>query len=173
MGGDITAGGPVADDGLTVIAVNTAATHDERLSVPLWWWPAAAALVALFTVELAVGLPRAAQIATVLVFGSAATALLVSIGSARIRVVEGNLHAGPAVLPLNHTGGLRVLDRRSTSLAMGREADAAAYTVTRPWLPGSVRVEVDDPEDDTPYWLLGSRRPAELAAAIERARATV
>lgn len=147
--------------------------YEERLHVPWWWWPAAAALVALFSVELAVGLPRLAQVATVLVFGGVAGALLLSGGSARIRLANGNLYAGRAVLPLAHTGSLRVLDRRSTSLAMGREADAAAYTVTRPWLPGAVRVEVDDPADDTPYWLLGSRRPAELAAAIERARATV
>jgi hypothetical protein len=40
--------------------------------------------------------------------------------------------------------------------------------VTRGWLAQSVRVQVEDPEDDTPYWLVGTRRPEQLAAALQR-----
>jgi hypothetical protein len=40
----------------------------------------------------------------------------------------------------------------------------------RPYLTRSVYVEVTTPDGDTPYWLLGSRKPDELAAAIESSR---
>jgi hypothetical protein len=33
-----------------------------------------------------------------------------------------------------------------------------------------VYLEVDDPAGAVPYWLIGTRRPAELASVIERGR---
>jgi hypothetical protein len=33
-------------------------------------------------------------------------------------------------------------------------------------VPGGVRVDVADDDDPTPYWLVSSRRPAALAAAL-------
>lgn len=34
----------------------------------------------------------------------------------------------------------------------------------------AVRVEVLDPEDPTPYWVVSTRRPMELAASLEAIR---
>ncbi len=144
---------------------------EERLHVPVWWWPVAAGLVALLGAEFHVGLPLPVKVATYAVFGAAAAGLLVFASAARVQVRDGVLHAGRAVLPLAFAGEIRVLDRAQVRLATGREADPMAYTVTRSWLPGAVRLVVVDPADDTPYWLVGSRRPQELAAALERARA--
>jgi hypothetical protein len=48
----------------------------------------------------------------------------------------------------------------------GPLAEPRAHVVTRGWLSQSVRVQVEDPEDDTPYWLVGTRRPDELAAVL-------
>jgi hypothetical protein len=33
-----------------------------------------------------------------------------------------------------------------------------------------VYIAVDDPASQAPYWLIGTRQPAELAAAIDAAR---
>jgi hypothetical protein len=38
--------------------------------------------------------------------------------------------------------------------------------LVRGWIPGVVRVELRDPEDPTPYWIVSSRRPQELAKAL-------
>ena len=46
----------------------------------------------------------------------------------------------------------------------------AAFLLARPYLPRAVYIPVEDPAGVTPYWLIGTRRPAELAAAIEAAR---
>jgi hypothetical protein len=42
--------------------------------------------------------------------------------------------------------------------------------VLPPFVPTAVRVELHDPADPTPYWLVGTRHPHHLAAAIEAAR---
>jgi hypothetical protein len=40
--------------------------------------------------------------------------------------------------------------------------------VLRPWVDGVVRVALTDPADPAPYWLVSTRRPEVLAAALER-----
>lgn len=144
--------------------------HEERLSVPAWWWPVAAALVTLLGAEVHAGQPLAWKVGTYAVASAAVAALLLFVGAARVGVRDGFLIAGRARLPLKYAGEVRVLDRAATSAAMGPGADPTAYTLTRPWLPGSVRVEVCDPADDTPYWLVGTRHPDRLAAAVEAVR---
>jgi hypothetical protein len=37
----------------------------------------------------------------------------------------------------------------------------------RAYLKRSVRVEVTDPADPTPYWLVSSRHPEQLAKALD------
>jgi hypothetical protein len=58
------------------------------------------------------------------------------------------------------------LDREATRLLAGRDADARAFLLLRPYLKRSVRIEVTDPEDPAPYWLVSTRRPEELAGAL-------
>ena len=85
----------------------------------------------------------------------------------------GELRAARAHIPLEHLGPAEVLDAEATRLALGPEADARAFLVTRPYLKRAVRVPVTDPADPTPYWLVGSRHPDALAAALARtARST-
>jgi len=49
-------------------------------------------------------------------------------------------------------------------------ADRNAFLVSRPWLHTAVRLMVVDPDDDTPYWIVGTRHPEELLAALDRTR---
>ena len=56
--------------------------------------------------------------------------------------------------------------RRGPSSA--RALDARAHVCLRAWARTAVRVEVVDPADPTPYWLVSTRHPARLAAAIGR-----
>ena len=41
----------------------------------------------------------------------------------------------------------------------GRGIDPRAYLCQRAWLPAGVKVQVVDPADPTPYWLISSRQP--------------
>jgi len=45
-----------------------------------------------------------------------------------------------------------------------------AFVVQRPWIKGAVQVLLDDPADPTPFWVVSSRHPVDLATALLRAR---
>jgi len=143
-----------------------ASTYDERLRVPVTWW--------LLAVVFAVAVWWALVLATPLVvaFGAGLGAFGVAAlglwywGSARIRVIDEHLHAGRAVIALHLCGAATALDPDGTRALAGPQADARAYLLLRPYVHTAVRVDVADPRDPTPYWLVSSRRPVELARAV-------
>ena len=148
------------------------AAFRERLHVPLRWWVLTTAFVATLWLAFAVSIPYpvvlwAATAAMVL----AAAALLVGYGAAEVAVRDGELRAGRARIPAHLLAEPTVLDADATRLQTGRDADARAYLLLRPYVHRSVRVTVCDPGDPTPYWLVSTRRPERLAAALRRAGA--
>ena len=146
------------------------APHDERLHVPLWWALPALAAVALFGGQLHGGFAGTRGVVSYGVVGLVVVGGLVAASLGRVRVTGGRLEAGTARLPLDVVAAVHPLDRDQTRRALGPEADPSAYVVFRAWVPGAVLVELDDPADPTPYWLVSSRRPAALAAAVEQGR---
>ena len=79
------------------------------------------------------------------------------------------LTRGPGPDPVDHVGDVVPLDAGGTRRLAGRDADARAYLLLRPYLQRAVRIGIDDPADPTPYWLVSTRRPDRLAAALRRA----
>jgi hypothetical protein len=100
------------------------------------------------------------------VVGGGLLALFVGYGAARISVADGVLRAGRARISLEHVGEVQALRAEDAHRLAGRDADARAYLLLRPYLRRAVRVAIDDPADPTPYWLLSTRRPDRLAAAL-------
>ena len=49
---------------------------------------------------------------------------------------------------------------------LGVGAHPLAFVVQRPWIGGAVQVLLDDPADPTPYWVVSTRHPVELATAL-------
>lgn len=142
--------------------------YAERLSVPLRWWVQGVMLVASLWLATVVALPPLASTLVALVALALLTALLVSYGSARIAVGDGVLRAGRARIERVHLGAATVLDADATRRLAGVDADARAFLLLRPYLKRAVRVDIVDPTDPTPYWLLHTRRPEALAAALTR-----
>lgn len=87
-----------------------------------------------------------------------------------ITVTDGMLRAGSASIPVALITGTEAARRDDARRARGPELDARAYLVLRPDVDPVLRVDLGDPDDPTPYWLLSTRRPDELAAAIAAAR---
>lgn len=138
--------------------------HDERLwPGPLGWFLAVAAAGLLTVALLPVHEGVAAVAGSVALVGSLT---FVAVTSPRVRVRDGVLTAGRAHVPLDVLGPARPLDREETRAALGPGLDARAYVCLRAWAGTAVRVEVRDPQDPTPYWLVSTRRPEALAAAI-------
>ncbi|HEX2892505.1 MAG TPA: DUF3093 domain-containing protein [Marmoricola sp.] len=150
----------------TAHGAQPAATYRERLHVPLRWWVQATMFLATVWLALIVALPgwlawSASGSLFALVYG-----VFWWLGSAEVAVRGGVLYAGHAHVPLYHLGGAEALDKDATRRVHGIDADARAFLVTRPYIKRSVKVTLDDPRDPTPYWLISSRHPRQLAAAL-------
>lgn len=78
------------------------------------------------------------------------------------------LRAGRAVIPVDALGAGAALDADELRSALGPGADARAYVCHRAWIRSAVRLPVVDERDSTPYWLVCTRRPRELIAALGR-----
>jgi hypothetical protein len=147
-------------------------TYSERLRVPLRWWLTWLLFVGTFWIAMVVALPA------VWTWGFTAGLVVVVVaalgwyGDARIRVAEGWLEAGRARIELRFLADVEVLDPSRMREIAGPGANARAYLLLRPYLRGGVRVTLCDPADPTPYWLLSSRRPQRLAAALRSAMTT-
>ncbi|HME49730.1 DUF3093 domain-containing protein [Mycobacterium sp.] len=145
--------------------------YHERLSVPWWWYPPAlfvAGLVALEVNAAARDWPR--WISFALLFAVAAGAL-VWLGRIEVQVVDGTdgpeLWAGQAHLPVTVISRSAEVPRSAKSSALGRQLDPAAYVLHRAWIGPMALVVLDDPDDPTPYWLVSSRHPDRVLAALQ------
>jgi DUF3093 family protein len=139
---------------------------DERLSVPWWWYLPAVGLGVLLGAEVHMGHPGVRSwigyaIAVPLLVGA-----LVALSRARVRVSDGKLQVGTAVLPLSSVGRVEVVDKRDKQAALGPQLDPAAYVLHRNWVGPLVRLEVTDPADATPYWVFSVREPDRLLSAL-------
>ena len=140
--------------------------YDERLGVPLRWWALATMFLASMLIAFLVATPAWVAVAGTAVLVALVLTLFLGYGAARVSVRDGVLTAGRARISLEHVGEVEALDAARTRLLAGREADARAYLLLRPYPSRAVRIGIDDPADPTPYWLVSSRRPDRLAAAL-------
>lgn len=151
--------------------------HDyrERLYVPLAWWLLGMPSVVILGATLYAGLPEPWPIIIMLVLVGGSVAFLVTMGLGTVVVDGGELRTQGAVLSLATVSEVIVLDEKQSTLLRGPRADPAARIYSRPYLKRSVYLAIGQPEPgapppETPYWLVGSRHPEELAAVVERCR---
>lgn len=139
--------------------------YHERLRVPFRWWVQGTLLLATFWLALIVAVPGWLPWA---VTAGAFAAMCFGFTSyaADVVVTESELRAGRAHIARRHLGQCLPRDADQTRRLAGIDADARAYLVVRPYLRESVVVEINDPSDPVPYWLIGTRRPVQLATAL-------
>ena len=88
----------------------------------------------------------------------------------RVEVASGELRAGRAHIPVSQLGepswatGADARDLRGPGLPRD------AWHLIRGGFDGILSVEVTDPADPVPVWIVSSRTPDRLAAAIRRAQ---
>jgi hypothetical protein len=161
--------------------------YHERLRVPLSWWLFGLAVIALLATEVVPGWPLPVEVAIYVVLVGGVVAMLLNWGRATLDVGGGEFRAGPARVPLAAVGEVTALDEPQTRSLRGPRGDPAAFLLIRPYLRRSVYVEVTGQRPvpppgrgwrsrqaslaaAAPYWLVCTRHPAELAAAINGAR---
>jgi hypothetical protein len=143
--------------------------YEERLWPPTWAWLATTAFAA--TLGFAFWVPYGPTVG--LAVGAAAVALtLVGLvgASGRVGLGQGVLRAGRARLPVSVVSAVTALDESAAHDLLGAGADARAFLFQRGWVRTAVRLDLDDPQDQVPYWFVSTRHPQDLAAAVEAAR---
>lgn len=142
--------------------------YSERLGVPLRWWVQGTMLVASLWLAVVVAAPGAVAWTVTAVALVLMTSGLLAYGNVRISVADGVFRAGRARVEAIHLGVVEALDAEETRRTAGRDADARAYLLLRPYLKRAVQVQITDPHDPAPYWLVSSRHPERLAGALVR-----
>ncbi|MCM6774358.1 DUF3093 domain-containing protein [Nocardia sp. CDC159] len=149
----------------------TAPVYTERLWVPLWWWPVGLAITGLLAAEIHMGAPGIrAWLPYVLLFPIPVWALL-WLSRHRVEVARDatgtlELRADRAHLPVTYVARATAVPASAKSAALGRQLDPAAYVQHRPWIGPMVLLVLDDPDDPAPYWLVSTRKPDRVLAAL-------
>lgn len=139
-------------------------TYAERLLPGVGGWLGIVVVAGVIALMLSVATVTASVVGGLLVL--VVGAVVAWRSSPVVEVRDGELRAGQAHIPVALLGEATVLDRAGVSLAMGTGWDPRAYACLRTWAGSGLRVEVLDPADPTPYWIVSTRRPHDVAAAI-------
>jgi hypothetical protein len=135
--------------------------------------PSAANLILpllLFPSVLAVMLPLAPNFALVAALVATTGFCLFVYFSSPILLCNGEtFSARNAEIPMKFLGKAEVIERETQFEELGRKLDARAWLCIQASVKKLVKIEILDPNDPTPYWLVTTRRPEELVALINKA----
>jgi len=140
--------------------------YTERLWVPWWWWPLGALVAGLLAAEVHMGYPGVRAWLPYLVLIPLSIWVVARIGSLRVVVSRGECRVGDAHIPVSLIARSAEVPASAKRAALGRQLDPAAFVQHRPWVPTMVLLVLDDPEDPTPYWLVSTRHPQRVLAAL-------
>jgi len=148
--------------------IRTAVEYRERLSPSLWALVAAAVCGPMAALVFS---PIDTTLALVigLLVSVAIVAALVAL-SPVVEIRDGELRAGRAHIPVEYLGHAQGVQGDAARTARGSGLDHRAWHVIRGGIDGVVTVDVTDPEDPTPSWVVSTRTPDRLVAAIQRAQ---
>ncbi len=146
------------------------AAYAERLGVPWWMWPIFLGFGLLLAFEVWMGY---AGVRAWLPFVLFVPLFLVGpwwLGRIRVAVTGDEFQVDDARLPLSAIADVVALDADGKREVLGVGSHPLAFVVQRPWITGAVQVVLDDPADPTPFWVVSTRRPVELATALLAAK---
>lgn len=86
----------------------------------------------------------------------------------KIVAAETELRIGDAHIERIYLGKIEELSAEEMRLARGRNADPSAFLAIRFWQPRGIKIEICDPRDPTPYWLVSSKKPRLLIEALHK-----
>ena len=137
--------------------------------MPWTWWPVVGCIVVFGALEVGSGFSYVVLVPVLIFMIGFFIVPLALSGRARVQLRDGVLIAGDEELPVMQVTSITALDRAETRLRLGPQADPAGHTVVRGWIGTSVMLRLANP-DPVPYWVVSTRHPDELAAAIKQSR---
>jgi hypothetical protein len=141
------------------------------LSIKARWWALVLAIALFGSSELFAGFGGRVIAVVVTAVVVPTVALLALAGRTVLRVDTAGIHVGRDSIRLDQIESVEALDEQATRLALGPQADPAAKLFVRGYIRTSVRIRPvpGAGADSAPYWLVSTRRPQEVIAAVEQA----
>ncbi|HSP51790.1 MAG TPA: DUF3093 domain-containing protein [Cryobacterium sp.] len=138
----------------------------------LWASPAPYVATALIIpASILVFAPISMLAGVLIAAGLYAACVLALLSSAPVvQVRDGELIAGRASISTELVGEVQPFDGDEAALERGQRLDARAWLLIRGWIRPVVRIPIVDATDPAPYWLVSTRHPQKLAAAINGSR---
>lgn len=147
--------------------LSSSPVYQERVTPSVGWWTIVLFLSAM-TSLLVFPVSKIAAVITPLIVGALVVVAMRRL-STRIVVTDMVFIAGQAHIERTHITGATAHDPEESFAQRGHLLDVRAFLVLRPWVKTVVRVEIADPADPTPYWLVTTRHPRALAEALTTA----
>lgn len=97
---------------------------------------------------------------------------LYALAGVPVEVTDGEFRAGRARIDRSFIAGASAFTGPEATAQRGPELDARAWLLLRGGVHAVVRVDIDDPNDPTPYWLISTRNPDLLVSELTGAAAT-
>lgn len=144
--------------------------YSERLS-PAWWLILAVFLVVPTSVLIFLPLSLTVGVFTGVILWVGMVGVLWWL-SPTVSLSTAGFRAGRAQVEWEHVDEIIPVDTDSARAEKGVNLDARAWLVLRPWIGPAVKVVLNDPTDPTPYWLVSTRRPAEVVSAWKKLSAS-
>lgn len=108
--------------------------------------------------------------ATLISFAAATVAIGYLAFAMRSTIIlnESELEIDRAHIEIKYLGEARVLTAPEMRAIRTRDADPAAHLAIKFWVTKGLKIEINDPRDPTPYWLISCKRGEELAALLNK-----
>lgn len=151
-------------------ARTTTPAYAERLRVSFWAWPTAIVAALLLVFEVLMSFATVPAWIPFVVLIPLTAAILLWAGRIKVAVTEDEFQVDDARLPVSVIGDVIALDAAGKRESLGVGAHPLSFVIQRPWIGPAVQVLLDDPADPTPFWVVSTRHPVELATALLAAR---
>ena len=143
-------------------------TYRERLW-PAPWLFISTALVIPASLLVFLPISTTAGIVVAIVLYAACVGGLI-LGGPVIEVADGEFRAGRARLPLSIVGTVEGFSGDAARAERGQRLDARTWLLIRGWISPLVKIQILDEQDSAPYWVVSTRRPDAVVAAITAAK---
>ena len=108
-----------------------------------------------YRIGIAVGLILVISIWAALFF----LAPVIQVGSSHLTVAR-------AKMPRSLLGNIEEIAKDQIFSERGPKLDPAAHKVFQGTVKTAIKITVNDPNDPTPYWIISTRKPAQLAEVL-------
>lgn len=140
--------------------------YKERVLPSIYFYIAS---VTLPVSLLLVALPFSEIVSISLALGSIPAVLVLSwLASPLISVTDSNLSIGQVSIETKFLGKAEVVSPQDAFQERGVKLDSRAFTKFQIGVKQLVKIEITDPADPTPYWLIATRNPEVVAALINK-----